>query len=527
MAVEVTRMVIVRCVDWPVMAAGAALQSPVAAMVNNHVIACSPRARQVGVRVGHRKREAQRRCPTIDLLAFDPQRSSVLFGRVVAALEAITPLVEIYESGMVGFPTRGPSRFYGGEEPLAKLVNERVGDVLAELHEEYRQAVQIGVADGAFAARLAASDTGSGAIRIVEPGGSAEFLAPKSVDVLDNKPLVDLLVRLGLTTLGAWAEIPEADVSGRFGTEGLVLHRLANGLDEYPPDLRRPAPELTVSTRLEPPAESILQCEHVAAVVADRLLVSMRSKGVTCTRLGVEVETENGETLTRWWRYHGSSLSASLIAERVRQQLYGWLREDESVRPRSGILRISLIPDEVVPAEGDQMSMWDVDESDVDGISRLISRLQTVVGTGTIWVPSAASGIGPDEQVELVPADSVDLERGVNRFDPSLELCPGRIPAPAPTRVFTSPGRAELLNRRGAQVRVNGRGELWGDPKVLVLGDDRFVIESWAGPWLDDRYWWEATQHRRRARMQVLTTTMQAFLLVSEHQQWWLEAAYD
>ncbi len=527
MELQVTRMVVVRCVDWPVMAAGMPLGDPVAVMDNHSVAACSPAAQQEGVRVGQRKREAQRRCPAVQLIPFDSQQCRLMFEPVLTALEEITPRVELYEAGLVGFPTRGPSRFHGGDRQLAELVGQRVGEVLAGMSKEYGSSVQVGVADGMFAARLAAAANPPPSTHIVEPGASAQFLAPEPVAHIGNKPLVDLLIRLGLPTLGAWAKIPEADVTGRFGYEGVKAHRLANGLDEYPPNLRRPAPELTTSTRFEPPAESVPQCEYVAASLATRLLSSMRSNGLTCTRLGIEAETENGETLVRWWRYHGAALSAGLIAERVRQQLDGWLRQDQANRPRSGILRISLIPDEVVPADGDQMTIWDTDDGQIDEVSRVISRLQTMVGTGTVWVPEVAGGIGPSEQIELVLADSINLEREAYSFRLSPEPWPGHVPAPAPARVFVSPDRADLLDRQGAQVTVNGRGELWNDPTVLVLGEEQFDIKSWAGPWLDDRWWWDTTRHRRRARMQVLTNTTQAFLLMSERQQWWLEAAYD
>ena len=530
---EVTRMVVVRCVDWPVLAVGAALGESLAVMANHRVLACSPAARQAGVRVGHRKREAQRRCPDVQLVPFDVQQCSRRFEPVLAALDEITPRVEIYESGLVGFPTRGPSRFYGGDRQLGELVSERVGNALADMREEYRLSVRVGIADGAFAAQLAASMDATASVnsatsvRIVQPGASAEFLSPKPITCIDNKPLVDLLVRLGLSTLGSWAQISEGDVVGRFGHEGVAAHRLANGLDRYPPNLRRPASELVASTRFEPVAESVSQCEHAVFPLAARLLDLMGSKGLTCTRLGIEVETENGETLTRWWRYHGASLSAGLVVERVRQQLEGWLLQGEPGRPRSGVLRISLIPDEVVAAAGDQISIWDTEEDNLDEVSLLVSRLQSMVGTGTVWVPELAGGIGPNEQIRLVPADSFDLKREACDIGLNARPWPGQIPEPSPARVFSSPGRADLVDCHGTQVGVDGRGELWPDPAVLILSGDSFDVESWAGPWLDDRWWWDVAQRCRRARMQVLTSTNQAFLLMVERQQWWLEAAYD
>jgi len=50
-----------------------------------------------------------------------------------------------------------------------------------------------------------------------------------------------------------------------------VAHRLASGLDERPPDLRDPPPDLVVGTELDPPVERVDQVAFVAKVLADQL----------------------------------------------------------------------------------------------------------------------------------------------------------------------------------------------------------------------------------------------------------------
>src|SRR5918998_914526 len=65
------RMVVVWCPDWPVVAAGAPPDSLTAVVHANRVVACSEAARAEGVRPGLRRREAQSRCPELELLASD------------------------------------------------------------------------------------------------------------------------------------------------------------------------------------------------------------------------------------------------------------------------------------------------------------------------------------------------------------------------------------------------------------------------------------------------------------------------
>ncbi len=42
------------------------------------------------------------------------------FEAVVGALDDLTPRTEIIRPGIVMFPTRGPSRYFGGDAPMAR-----------------------------------------------------------------------------------------------------------------------------------------------------------------------------------------------------------------------------------------------------------------------------------------------------------------------------------------------------------------------------------------------------------------------
>ena len=81
----------------------------------------------------------------------------------------------------------------------------------------------------------------------VAPGRTRAFLAPFPVSVLDGPgaaDLVDLLPRLGIRTLGEFASLPAAEVVNRFGTAGVIAHRLAHGLAPRPLAPRPPSADL-------------------------------------------------------------------------------------------------------------------------------------------------------------------------------------------------------------------------------------------------------------------------------------------
>jgi len=204
--------------DWPVVAAGAAPGDLAATFHANRVVAATAAARAEGVETGMRRREAQARCPELAVLEHDPARDARRWEPVVAGLDDVCPRIEVAAPGRLAFPTRGPARYFGGDAALAEIVAGRAG-------------AGVGIADGPYAALLAAGDAGAGAPLVVAPTASPAFLAPRPVaDLLvAGLPgdLVDVLGRLGLRTLGAVAAVDPGDLAGRFGADGVAAHRPA------------------------------------------------------------------------------------------------------------------------------------------------------------------------------------------------------------------------------------------------------------------------------------------------------------
>ncbi|NLV78950.1 MAG: DNA polymerase Y family protein, partial [Rhodococcus sp.] len=216
------RVVAVWCPDWPAVAAATAADlpatTPVAVVAANRVVACTAPARAAGVRRGSRRREAQGRCPELHVTQDDPDRDAYLFEPVVAAIDAAAPGVEVLRPGLVVLAARGVVRWFGSEEVAAERLVDEVASVGVEC--------QVGIADELSAAVLAARRAA-----LVPRGMSREFLAQLPISELSVEPalasadraeLVDLLRRLGIRTIGAFAELSPADVMSRFGADATL-----------------------------------------------------------------------------------------------------------------------------------------------------------------------------------------------------------------------------------------------------------------------------------------------------------------
>ncbi|WP_030172253.1 DNA polymerase Y family protein [Spirillospora albida] len=518
-----TRVLAVWCPDWPATAVGVEAAVPGAAVDRGRIAACTAAARAEGVRRGQRLRDAQRRCPGLVVRERDTGAEGRLFDAVVEAVAELAPRVEVVRPGLCAIPASGPARFYGGEEALRILVQDTVVEAGHDCGS--------GVADGLFAAELAAR-AGQGGV-VVPEGGAAAFLAPYPLSVLGRPALADLLARLGVKTLGAFAALPSGHVAARFGADGALAHRLARGEEPRPIAPGPATADLSVRAAFDPPAARDEQVVFAAKRLAGDLHGGLAAGGMTCVRLEVGIGFADGHVVHRRWRHDGR-LSALAVAERVRWQLSAWRAsrptpgtdehgveapaDDDAVW--GGVTWVELAPDQLIPDEGSQEVLWGRGTV-TDRITRAADRVQALLGHHAVTRPVLTGGRAPGEQVAKVPMG--DLPPAGVPEGP----WPGRLTGPAPAVVPASPVPAAVADAMGRPVRVSARCAVSAPPATVTLGGESAAVTAWTGPWPADERWWDPPRSRRRARFQVTTDDGNAYLLAVESGQWHLEASYD
>ncbi len=515
----------VHCIDWPIVAAirrdPALLDQPVVvrARVRSRdvVHAVSATARAEGVRVGMRRRAAEAACPGLVVLDADPMHEARVFERVARAIETITPRLEVLDGGRVHFPTRGPARYFGGDDALVAAVHDAVGEALGPVERFGVPVVHIGVADGRFAARLAARRAS-----IVPVGTSESFLAPFPVAALGDPTFTDLLERLGVHTLGQFAALPAASVTARFGAEGTWRHALARGVDPAPSHLSAAPTDWCERIDFEHPETRVDAAAFAAKALADRLTARLGALGAACTSVLIEAETEHGERLARSWR-HDDGFRPGALAERVRWQLEGWLGvqqavphvDDLDVRTRQDLVALGecgldgttgaltslrLQPEEIVAIPARQLGFFGGDPVAAQRADRALSRVQGMLGYDAVTTMVVQGGRVPTERFVHVPWGEVRTPQRALHEGHVPVAWPGGVPGPAPARVFDPGLDARLLDDHGEPVQVSSRGEALSVPARLVcaaLSGGAGKVVAWAGPWPSDVRWWDDRERRR------------------------------
>ncbi len=518
--------------DWPVTALTLAASEsavdavsaggPVAVFERNLVVACSAAARASGVRRGQRRRDAQAASPGLVVVAADPDRDARTFVPVVARVEELAPGVQILRPGLCALRARGPARYYGGEEEAARML-------LRALADDGLPDVRAGIADGPFTAQLAARATApDAAVRVVPPGGAPDFLSPLSVGVLGDTAdasLPELLARLGVHTLGAFAGMPVDRVRERFGPQGVRVHALASGRDSRPIEPTPPPPELHREVEFEPPLELAEQIAFGMRIAADEFIGTLAERRLVCTELRVELTGDRGERSDRVW-LHPGAFDAAAVVDRVRWQLAALRPPGDATAATEGgafaggVARVRIAPEAVDAAAHHAIGLFGAGPE--ERVHHALSRVQAMLGHEGVLTPAVGGGRWLTERQVLVPwGDRAVL--GAERGRP----WPGSLPDPLPATVFPVPRAVEVTDGGGATVVVGEREVLSAPPAQLGVAGRRRGIRSWAGPWPIRERGWDAARRRRAHRFQVVDADGVAWLLVEEGGVWVAEGRYD
>lgn len=541
-----------------------------------------------------RKRQAQSLCPELIVCPADENRDGRAFEPVVAAVTELMPLTEVLRPGLLVLPADRGSRYFGSEQELA----ERIADVVATVEMAAvgtgaggtvaagTAAVGTGAVGTVTAGGAAVGPAGSGRVgaarlgngplngsaspgagvvarvgiadelftavlaarsgQRVVPGEDRAYLADRPIADLALEPaftgpgrdnLVQLLWRLGLRTLGAFAALSPADVAARFSVDAVHAHAMVRGRPGRRPGRAPVTVELTVERDCDPPIDRIDTAAFLGRSLADELHRGLAGASLACTRLAVHAITERGQQHSRTWRC-AQPLTPEATADRIRWQLEGWLTgRSAAQRPDSPVVRMLLEPVEVVDAgrlqhvlTGAGMPVG-VGETDVAGgggglgepARRALTRVQSLLGGEAVQVPVRSGGRGPGERVEFVTfGDASVAERS-----PEAPW-PDAIARPWPTVLTES--EVSVLDAAGLPVTVTARGGFSAEPvEVRTPGGSR-DIHWWAGPWpfgivTHDDPAIPATGVM--ARTQVLLDDSRALLLCYRGAGWTVEGRYE
>ncbi|MDE2869486.1 MAG: DNA polymerase Y family protein [Chloroflexota bacterium] len=443
------------------------------------LIEVSEAAEAAGLLPGMAVKEAAQRCPEGVYVPDDPPRYAQAFEAVLDVLDRFSPVVEDAGVGLAFADAAGLEPLYGPDAALGARVRRHVEAATG-------QAAQVGLATGRLAAEIAARTAGDAAVAAVS-GDDRAYLAGQPVDrlPLDERTLRQLRI-LGMSMIGAFADLPINAVRTRYGTEGAQAWRLARGEDPHPPR-GRPRPLILNETiDFEWEEHNVDRLTFALQALAQRLAARLARRGLMAQQVGSRIERGDGTFQRFTLALPEPSGSAARLRDAARWRLEAWVGDvqagaavQEIPLHRPGVVHICLNVEQLVPGAGTQRSLLGNRSERVARANHAISRLRAQLGDDAIF------------RMEICPG-AWTLETAARRVDAYVETNTQRVaPTTSPvwlaglsgarglTRLFTPP-RAVHVSRIDGASRVT----LDGTTRKVVAryGPQRVRTEWWAEP---------------------------------------------
>ena len=298
-------------------------------------------------------------------------------GEIDAAVTALTRRLWNF-SPAVEAAADVPGRFWLDASGLARL---------APSLQDWAEALHAALAADGFAATLAVGFTRFGCTVGARTARTIQVFvdAEEERGALRRAPLArldlpvrlrELLRKLGIRTLGAFADLPPEGIRRRFGADAQELHALARG--ELSPGLR-PAPWHDPARAVfvfELPEENALRLLDCMETGLRQLLETLDARGEALAELDLRMLLEDGSHVDERLTPAIPAREPRPVQELLRLRL-------EAHPPACGVLELRL-RGHGAPAAARQATLFQASGRDPDGARRAFARLRAEFGNATV-----------------------------------------------------------------------------------------------------------------------------------------------
>lgn len=189
------------------------------------VSTASYEARRYGVHSAMPLTEARRLCPHGIYMRGHFAHYQAASRQVLAILKTVSPRVEIASIDEAYVDVSGSQRLFGGDDAIADYIR-------AQVRAQTGLPCSIGIAPNKLVAKVATEEAKPDGYLRIAAGGEAAFLRPLPLRKLPGAGprTCEQLEALGVTTIGALADLPETVLLAAFGPGGYGLQRAARGV---------------------------------------------------------------------------------------------------------------------------------------------------------------------------------------------------------------------------------------------------------------------------------------------------------
>ena len=239
--------------------------------VGTCIITSSYEARAYGIRTGMHLKKARQLCPQLIQCPARPKRYAEISAAIMAALEDITPDIEVFSVDEAFLDVTHCQRLLGPPPRIAQLAKKKVFEASGIL-------CSVGISGDKTTAKFAAKLNKPDGLTIIRPWEATQKLRDVPVTELCGiaRGIGNFLAEYGVHTCGEVKRLPISILAQRFGNPGRRIWYMCQGQD--PEQLQQvvPAPKSVGHGKILPPntrdADTLLTyLLHMSEKVAARL----------------------------------------------------------------------------------------------------------------------------------------------------------------------------------------------------------------------------------------------------------------
>jgi DNA polymerase-4 len=259
------------------------------------VTTCCYIARISGVRSAMPMFKALKLCPEATVIKPDFTKYRTESRRIMAKLEALTPLIQPLSLDEAWLDLTGCERLHGG--PAAWVLARTQG----EIEREIGLTVSVGLAANKFLAKIASDLDKPRGFSVIGAAEAKAFLAGRPVTILPGvgPAMQRSLEAAGLRTVGDLARADARLLAERFGAYGLRLAQLAQGQDARAVDPDQDRKSVSAETTFDEDLADLQSLEDRLWPLCEKVARICRRDGIAGRVAVLKLRTPDFRIITR------------------------------------------------------------------------------------------------------------------------------------------------------------------------------------------------------------------------------------
>lgn len=258
------------------------------------VSTASYEARKYGVHSAMAMTEAHRRCPQGVYLPVDMQKYRRVSRQIMEIFHRFTPEVEAISLDEAFLDVTGSRKLFGTAEEIGREIKRLI-------QQEVQLTASVGLSYNKFLAKLASDMDKPDGFYQIRPEELESKVWPLPIRRMMGvgSKTAQMLEKMGVTTIGQLAGMNTGLLEHLLGKQGIMMHEVANGIDNRPVEPVRESKSVGRETTFPQDISEQYLLETILFTLTDDVCHTLRSSNLKGKTVSIKIRYPDFHSITR------------------------------------------------------------------------------------------------------------------------------------------------------------------------------------------------------------------------------------